>query len=270
MRPWALALLFLLPACREREDAPAPYFLAETENGGAPTGVLVEKRADVDLSVMRDASQAPIAIVVERKDSLDGQIGTHWLAVESDASVRAKATGVLVRSPALPQGSRLLATGTRVFEKPDAATVLRLVEPSSRTLHVAAWGNAIAVTGLTTLTVHVAGMPPKSFSDGAQLHAEGRSWIVLTSRGERKPIVLPAAKGPESQMTFVPERGAVRFFEPHGNVSAELPVAGLEVQDGRHGLLIVGRFDRGVVSVSDRSFSVFLPLRSHRLLVLVD
>ena len=257
MRPWALALLFLLPACREREDAPAPYFLAETENGGAPTGVLVEKRADVDLSVMRDASQAPIAIVVERKDSLDGQIGTHWLAVESDASVRAK-------------GSRLLATGTRVFEKPDAATVLRLVEPSSRTLHVAAWGNAIAVTGLTTLTVHVAGMPPKSFSDGAQLHAEGRSWIVLTSRGERKPIVLPAAKGPESQMTFVPERGAVRFFEPHGNVSAELPVAGLEVQDGRHGLLIVGRFDRGVVSVSDRSFSVFLPLRSHRLLVLVD
>jgi hypothetical protein len=254
--------------CDRNRGTNSDWFVRPTGSLGG--GTIVVDRSDRRIELERDAAGTPIALVVAPAATADTT--RLWLATRSDAAVLLEPRGILAETPVLPAGRLIFPADSTVAEAPDSATLLRIETPRQsagrETLWIAAHGNLALHLTATALTVYRGGTAIERYPETTRVDTIGRGYLLLPPFGGPLPIEPPPPPPAESQMQFVPERDAVRFFDATGEVSAELPSQALQVQGGEQGLLLVGSFPNGLAGVEPQPFDVLLPLHAHRLIVL--
>lgn len=259
---WILCLL--LVSCRESRDPTSAVFL-DTQRAGH--GVVFADRTSQELAPVLGNGGRPLAFVVHPRGGSRIDPGSHWLAVESDLSLRIGHNGVALESPALAERRVRIEGEVRIQPVANAATLLRLEMPELR-VHVSAWGNLILFESRDGVAVHAPGATARAFPPGSRVEPAGKSFLVVDRSGSNELVTPPVAPGHEDRVAFVPDRETVRFYDAWGAVSAELPSAVLEVQAKGQGIFLLGTFPNGLPGVQEQPFTVLLPLRNRHLLVL--
>lgn len=190
------------------------------------------------------------------------------LGTETDFALSLVERRALVHGPCFAEGVLRLDDVVTLEIAPDAAGLVELGTTRGERLLLSAWGNLAIHATPAFCRVHVPGAAPRVYAPDTVIETRGEDWFLREAGGRGTVLTPPAAPAPGHQFAFVRGREAIRFFSPRGQVMAELPAQSFDVRDGSEGVLLDGRFPRGVSGALSEPFRALLPLRNRHLLIL--
>ena len=263
----SLLSLTALAACGDSIDS--WFIVSEPSKGGLTIGVIKDgENTTMNLVQSPGGSQAFLV-----REHLEGETREQYYAVANDLVLEKKGDAIRIESPAFATGSRSFPSTTGLTLGKDGATLLTMgvdrgPDGGRETWWISGWGNLLIQQNDEGLTIHREGKPPQSLDRGATLRARGKSYEIADPHGKLLLLQPGKAPEPEQRMAYVEERKAVQFFDAAGKVIAELPASGIEIAPGGQPFFLTGQFPQGLTGVSDRPFSVLMPLHNRHLILL--
>ena len=249
------------------------FIVSQPSKGGLTVGVIKDSNnSTMNLVQSPGGSQA-----FKLQDSVDGELREHYYAVSSDLALEKRSGSILIESPAFASGRRSLPDSAELTLGQDGATLMKLTVnrtqngergAAKETWWISGCSNLLIHEHGQGLTIHREGKPPQSFGLGASFRPRGKSYEVADRFGKLLLLQPGRPPEPEQRMAYIEERKAVRFFDAAGKVIAELPAEGIEIAPGGQPFFLTGQFPHGLAGISDRPFSVLMPLHNRHLILL--